>query len=86
MAQTAEANINEDKSAVEMKEDELVGLPKSMIDRFAKVEGKQGYRLVPLKKQEIPKLLKLLQKDSSRKKIDYAKGMQNKDKNVPLIE
>lgn len=71
----AESNINEDKTTMEMKETDLVGLPKAMISELKKVPGKEGFRLVPLSKQELPKLMKLLQKDEARKKVDYEKGI-----------
>ena len=58
-----------------MKESDMVGLPESMISKYKKVPGKEGYRHVPLKKQEVAKLLKLLQKDEARKKVECEKGL-----------
>ena len=75
LAQLAESNINEDKTTIEMKETDLVGLPEAMISKLKQVPGKEGSRLVPLSIQEVPKLMKLLQKDEARKKVDYEKGI-----------
>jgi hypothetical protein len=43
---------------MEMKESDLAGMPQAMIDKFK--QGKEGYRVVPLQKQEIGNLMKLL--------------------------
>lgn len=75
LAQLAESNINEDKTTIEMKETDLVGLSKEMISKLERVPGKEDYRIVPLSKQEVPVLMKLLQKDEARKKVDYEKGI-----------
>ena len=58
-----------------MKETDMVGLPKAMISKYKQVPGKEGYRHVPLKKPEVAKLLKLLQKDEARKKVEYEQGL-----------
>ena len=75
LAQLAESNINEDKTTIEMKETDLLGLSKEMISKLKKVPGKEDHRIVPLSKQEVPILMKLLQKDEARKKVDYEKGI-----------
>jgi hypothetical protein len=34
---------------------------------------------VPLTKQELPILMKMLKKDSARKQVDFANGIKNKE-------
>lgn len=46
LEQKGEANINEDKSKIELSITELKGVPKDAIDKFPKVAGKPDYRIV----------------------------------------
>jgi len=46
LEQKGEANINEDKSKIELSVAELKGVPEDSINKFAKVEGKPDMRIV----------------------------------------
>ena len=55
----ASQNINEDKTKVEFKEEDLEGLPSGIIETLEKVSGKEGYRYVSMKYPEILPALRL---------------------------
>lgn len=86
LEEKAEANINEDKSKVAFKKEELKGMSQQAIDKLDKVPNQEGMVYLSLGKTEIGPNLKHLELSDTRKKIDYAMGIQDKDSNVPLIE
>ena len=86
LEQQAESNPNEDKSKIELSEKDLEKVPKETFDKLEKVKGKPGYRNVHLKHTELALVAKFIENEEARKKIDFAVGNINKDKNVPLIE
>jgi Zn-dependent oligopeptidase len=84
LEQKGEANINEDKSKIELSVAELKGVPKEAIANFPKVAGKADYRIVELNKKQAGPAMKYLELDETRKKLNFA--MENVgSRNVPLI-
>ena len=65
LERTADRNINEDKTKVEVEEKLLKGLSPSTISKLEK--GKDGFRFVSMKKPEIIPALKLVEDEATRK-------------------
>lgn len=82
----ASQNINEDKTKVEFKEEDLEGLPSGIIETLEKVEGKEGYRYISMKYPEILPALRLCKNEQTREKLNFAKASQCQEQNVPLLE
>lgn len=84
---SAEANINEDKSKLEMPESALAGLPKDILAKLPIKQGDNSTRIIPLhEKTVLGPLLKLVQNENTRKLIDFAHSNINKENNVPIID
>lgn len=62
-------NINNDKTKVEFKEEELVGLPESTLQKLEKVPEKEGWRFVSMKYPEVLPSLKLCKNEETRRKL-----------------
>ena len=83
LERTADKNINEDKTKVEVEEKLLKGLSPSTIAKLEK--SKDGFRFVSMKKPEILPALKLVQDEATRKKLSFAYG-NRASANTPIIE
>lgn len=64
----------------------MEGLSKERINKMAKVKGKVGYRKLKMIKTQSGAAMKQIKNEDVRKMIDYALGVQNKEKNVPILE
>ena len=83
----AEANINEDKTKMELFENQLTGLPKDVLDKLPVKQGANGTRIIPLhEKTVLAPMMKLIQNEETRKQLDFAHSNINKDNNVPIID
>ena len=82
----ADSNLNEDKTKIEMSEKDLDKVPKETFEKLEKVKGKPDFRYLHLKHTELALVAKFIENEEARKKIDFAVGNINKDKNVPIIE
>lgn len=82
----AESNINEDKSSIQISEKDLEKVPEETLAQLQKADGKSGFRTVPLKKTGFAHVVKFIENEDTRKKIDFAVNTINTDKNVPIIE
>jgi len=68
----AEMNINEDKSKMEFKKEELKGLPDDIIEKLEQVPHKQGYVFLELGKSQGPPAMRQLENEETRKKLNLA--------------
>ena len=69
-----------------MSEAELKKVPKDTFTKLPQVPGKTGYRYVSLKRSETGPVMKFIDSDDARKRLDFASSNINKENNVPLIE
>ena len=83
LERTADRNINEDKTKVEVEEKLLKGLSPSTISKLEK--GKDGFRFVSMKKPEIIPALKVVQDRATRKALSYA-NVNRASIYTPIIE
>lgn len=86
MESKAEENINSDKTRVKMAESELKKVPKETLDKLPKVPGEAGYRFVSLKRSDTGPVMKFIDSEDARKRLDFASNNVNAKDNVPLIE
>jgi len=50
-------------------------------------QGKNGTKIIPIyEKTVLGPLMKLVENEETRKKLDFALGNQNKENNVPIID
>ena len=83
----AEANINEDKTKMELPEASLTGLPQDILAKLPVKPGANGTRIIPLhEKTVLGPMLKLVQNEETRRLIDFAHSNINRDNNVPIID
>lgn len=83
LERTADKNINDDKSKVEIEEKMLKGLSQTAISKLEK--SRDGYRFVSMKKPDIMPALKLVQDEETRKKLSFAYN-NRASANTPIIE
>ena len=86
MESKAEENINSDKTKIKMTEIELKKVPKETMDKLPKVPGEAGYRFVSLKRSGTGPIMKFIDSEDARRRLDFASNNVNSKDNVPLIE
>lgn len=86
LSDEAHMNINEDKTKVQVRLDELKGMPQDILKKLAKVSGKPNLRWVTLSKTQVIPALKFIEDEKVRKKLKFAMDNQCKEKNVPILE
>ena len=72
LERTANKNLNEDKTKVEVDEILLKGMSKMGIEKLGKVPGKKGYRYITMKNSDLFPALKLVEDEPTRKKLKLA--------------